>query len=176
MEIIVIILIIIAAYIIITYNSFTRTSKEVERELSGIQVALEMRYEVLVNAQNSVKSIIGHEENLITNTTAMRMGMSVKEMESAGASMDRAYKNLLALSEQYPQLRSNENVLSLQNQLYQLENELQAARRSYNSSATEFNTKMETIPSVFVARMMNLKSFDLFSASAEKQENVRISF
>lgn len=159
-----------------TGNGFKRKSIKIEEALSGIEVALNKRYDLLTKLLDVAKGYAAHEEQLFTQVIELRRGMSVGEINEKNAQLDALGTRIFAVAEQYPQLRSAEVFRELQAGVRDAEEHLQAARRLYNSNVTAFNTAADVFPSSVVAKSLKLAKHEFFLAEAAKREDVKISF
>ena len=176
LTIIAVVIVIVTLYLISKHNYFKRTEQQIKREKSGIDVALTRRHDELQKMYDSVKGIMKHERETLIDTIQVRKGMSVQEMADAESQMDRAYSQLMALAESYPELKASANFAILQNSITDNELELQAARRCYNATVTEFNETVVAFPTNLVAKMFNVRTADMFEASPEKREDIKLEF
>ena len=175
-----VILVILAVYIIKyyinTYNYFKTQRQEIEKQRSGIEIALTNRYDTLVKLNKTVNGYTGHESNILTNVTKIRKGMSVNELSEAESEIGEAFSGIVAVAENYPELKASVNFLQLQETIYDLENTLQATRRLYNNSVSEYNSKVESFPSNIVAGRCGAKTESYFEIEEHKRQDVELSF
>ncbi|MDE2021065.1 MAG: LemA family protein, partial [Patescibacteria group bacterium] len=138
-------------------------------------------YDLIPNLVESVKGYMAHEAGVFEKVTAARsQAMQATGSAKAGAEnqLSGALKSLFAVTENYPQLKANENFLNLQSELTDTEDKIQAARRFYNGMARDMNTKIQTFPSNIIANAFGFKSMDFFGndlTDAEKQP-VKVKF
>jgi LemA protein len=181
------ILLIIAAVVVIliliptiwwisTSNGFKRKSIKINEALSGIEVALTKRYDVLTKLLDVAKGYAKHETDLFTQVIELRRGMSVSEINEKSAQLDTLSNRIFAVAENYPELRSAEVFRELQGGIRDAEEHLQAARRLYNSNVTSFNTAVDIFPSSIVANKQRLQKHEFFIAEATRREDVKMSF
>ena len=156
---ILIILILLLRWLIKTVNGFQKKEIRVQESLSGIEVALTKRYDLLT---------------LFTRTIELRRGMSVGELAEADQKMDMLSGRFFAVAEGYPELRSSEVFVELQKGIRDAEEHLQAARRLYNASVADYNTAISVFPAKLLAGARRPREF--FAAETEKQEDVKITF
>jgi LemA protein len=159
-----------------TSNNFKRKSIKIGEALSGIEVALTKRYDVLTKLLDVAKGFAAHETKLFTQVIELRRGMSVSEINDKSAQMDAMSARIFAVAENYPELRSAEVFRELQTGIRDAEEHLQAARRLYNSNVTAFNTAADVFPSSLVAKSQRLQKHDFFIAEAAKREDVKMAF
>lgn len=166
-------LILLIRWLIKTVNGFQKKEIRVQESLSGIEVALTKRYDLLTKMISTAKGYMEHERELFTRTIELRRGMSVGELAEADQKMDMLSGRFFAVAEGYPELRSSEVFLELQKGIRDAEEHLQAARRLYNASV-DYNTAISVFPAKLLAGARRPREF--FAAEAEKQEDVKITF
>ena len=169
-----IILALIAFWCIRTVNDFKKKEIRVQEGLSGIEVALTKRYDMLTKMLDTAKGYMAHESELFTKVIELRRGMSVVEMNDAQQQMDALRGKIFAVAENYPELRSSDVFVELQRGIRDAEEHLQAARRLYNSSVTAYNTAIAMFPAKLLAGPRQPKEF--FAADAGKREDITMSF
>lgn len=171
---ILIILILLLRWLIKTVNGFQKKEIRVQESLSGIEVALTKRYDLLTKMLSTAKGYMEHERELFTRTIELRRGMSVGELAEADQKMDMLSGRFFAVAEGYPELRSSEVFIELQKGIRDAEEHLQAARRLYNASVADYNTAISVFPAKLLAGARRPREF--FAAETEKQEDVKITF
>jgi len=180
-NIIVAIVVIIALWLILTFNGLVRRRYHVAEAWSDIDVQLKRRYDLIPNLVETVKGYASHERELFEKVSAARaaaMGAGTKdEKNQAENALSGTLKTLFAVAENYPQLKANENFLQLQNELSDTENKIQAARRFYNGNVMDYNTKIETFPTNLMAGMFGFKKEEFFGTeNAAEREPVQVKF
>lgn len=170
----------IAAWYISTYNRLQRLKNLVEEGWSTIDVQLKKRYDLIPNLVETVKGYAKHEsETLEAVIKARNFAMGAKGDERIGAENELSHtlKSLFKLQEDYPQLKANANFMELQNSLGKIETEIASARRYYNGTVKEFNTKIDMFFAGIVARRMKLEKRSYFELdSEEERRNVKVQF
>lgn len=174
MEIILLFFLAVIVYVIVIYNKFMTTRNKVEEALSGIDVALAKRYATLTNLMNTVKGYIDYEKEVLTTIVKLRHNPTMSERNNADANHTKAAVELLALQENYPELKASEQFLSLQDAIKDCEEHLAAARRMYNSNVSKYNDLLYSFPSNLIANMMDAQKMEYFEANLEEKENVTI--
>ncbi len=168
--------IVIVLWVIFIFNGLISLKNRTKEAWSDIDVQLKRRYDLIPNLIATVKGYAKHEERVFTKVTEARnMAMAAQnpqEKLQAENALTGALKTLFAVAENYPQLRANENFLALQGELAETENKVQASRRFYNGNVRDFNIKIETFPSVIIAKLFGFKQFELFEIGAEAQREV----
>ena len=157
-----------------TVNGFKKKEIRVEEGLSGVEVALTKRYDMLTKMLDTAKGYMAHENELFAKVIELRRGMSVAEMNAAAQQMDTLSGKFFAVAEGYPELRSSDVFVELQRGIRDAEEHLQAARRLYNTSVTSYNTAIAMFPAKLLAGPRQPKEF--FVAEASKREDVKLSF
>lgn len=172
--IVAIVIVILLAYIAIS-NGLNRSIVKIDEAASGIDVALTKRYDVLTKMMDTCKSFVKHENEIMFKVIELRSGSSMQEKNEANKTMSDNYKNLLAVAENYPELKSSETFVTLQKSILDVEEHLQAARRLYNSNVSLYNQKIVTFPSSIIASSKGMSKKDFFEAEESKREDVKIS-
>ena len=159
-----------------TYNGIKTSDLKVTEALSGIDVALTKRYDVLTKMLDTVKGYMSYEKQTLAEIVRLRSGMTMGERIEANKNMDNVRRDINILAEQYPELRSSNNFVELQRSIVEVEEHLQAARRLYNSNVTDYNRRIITFPSNIVAGMMGATRKAYFEADEAKRQDVKMTF
>lgn len=146
-----VVVVIVILWCISTVNDFKRKEIRIEEGRSGIEVALTKRYNVLTKMLDTAKGYMTHENDLFTKVIKLRQGMSVNELNSAQVEIEDVSNGLIALSEDYPELKSSDVFVELQRAILDAEEHLQAAYRLYNSSVRTYNTAIEIFQTELLA-------------------------
>jgi len=177
------VVVIIGLWFVSIYNNFVRFATRVKEAWADIDVQLKRRYDLIPNLVETVKGYATHEASTLEAVTAMRtraMGATdPADKADAENMLSGALKTLFAVSENYPNLKANENFVELQRELSDTENKIQAARRFYNGVVMELNAAVQSFPSNIVAGMFHFKAADFFQLSdtdAAAKEPVKVSF
>ena len=175
--VIVVLLIIVAGM----YNGLVISRNKVKNSWSQIDVQLQRRFDLIPNLVDSVKGYMKHEEGVLAKVAELRTSWANASTVSEKAELDNqlsgALKTIMAVSENYPDLKANQNFAELQEELRNTENKISYARQFYNDSVTMYNTKLQVIPTNIIAGMFNFTPEVLFEAeSAEARKNVRVDF
>ena len=178
---IIIIIVVILVVVALMYNGLITSRNKVKNAWSQIDVELQRRFDLIPNLVETVKGYMDHEETVLTKVTELRTSWANATTVSKKAELDSelsgALKTIMAVSENYPDLKSSKNFTELQEELRSTEDKIAYARQFYNDSVTMYNTKLETIPTNIVASMFNFKQEELFEAvSEEARQNVKIDF
>lgn len=171
---------VLAVFVIAIYNSLITLKNRVDEAWSDIDVQLKRRYDLIPNLISTVKGYATHEKELFEKVTAARtaaMGAQTPaQKEQAENMLSGTLKSLFAVSENYPDLKANQNFLELQRELTDTEDKIQASRRFYNGNVRDFNTKIETFPSNIIAGLLNFTKREFFAAEEAERENVKVQF
>lgn len=176
-----IIIVLLVLAIIGMYNSLVRLRQKVKNSWSQIDVQLQRRFDLIPNLVETVKGYMEHEKDVLTKVTELRTSWanagSIAEKADLDNELSGALKTIMAVSENYPDLKANQNFSELQQELQNTENKISFSRQFYNDSVTMYNTKLEVFPSNLIASMFGFKAEDLFKAeSDEARKNVKIDF
>lgn len=176
---IIVIAIIIA--IISTYNSLVQSRNKVRNSWSQIEVQLQRRFDLIPNLVETVKGYMKHEEETLTKVTELRTSWakasSINEKADLDNKLSGVLKTIMAVSENYPDLKANQNFMNLEQELKETENKISYARQFYNDSVTIYNTKTETIPTNIIASLFGFKAEELFKVDSEEaKHNVKVDF
>jgi len=174
------IVIVIALWLMAIYNGLIKLKNRTDEAWSDIDVQLKRRYDLIPNLISTVKGYAQHEKSLFEKVTQARtaaMGAQGPVDKSQAENMlSGTLKSLFAVSENYPDLKANENFLELQRELSDTENKIQASRRFYNGNVRDFNIKIEVFPNNLVAGMLNFTKRDFFEIEGEEKEPVKAEF
>lgn len=180
----VLVAIIAALYLLVTYNMFVTLKNRVKEAWSDIEVQMKRRYDLIPNLVEIVKGYATHEKSTLeaviqARNMAMASQGSMEDKAKAENMLTGTLKSLFALSESYPNLKANENFLELQRELTDTENKIQASRRFYNSNVLAINTKLEMFPSNLIGKMFGFQKQDFFKLDENEQaarQAVKVSF
>ena len=149
-----------------TYNGLVKLNERVNEAWSDITVQLKYRADLIPNVVETVKGYAKHEKSAFEDVTKARASImkadGVKESAKAEDALTGALSKIFAIAEAYPELKANENFKKLQQQLEDVEDKIQAARRFYNAGAKDLNTKMKIFPSNVFAKKLGFKVRDYF--------------
>lgn len=159
-----------------TSNKLNRLVVKVDESLSGIDVALTKRYDVLTKMIETVKGYAKHEKETVFEVIKLRKNMTLKEKSEANKTISETLDKINVVVENYPELKASENFKTLQQSIADVEEHLQAARRLYNSNVSIYNQLLVTFPASSVAKSKGLVKKDFFEAEESKKEDVKISF
>ena len=164
------------------YNGLVTLKNQVKNAYSQIEVQLKRRHDLIPNLVESIKGYMAHESQTLENVIKARniasnISPDAKIQSQNETMLSGALKSLFAVSENYPDLKANQNFLSLQEELTTTENKIAFARQFYNDSVMQYDTKKEIFPNNLIVSMFNFESFNMFEIQdAAERENVKISF
>jgi LemA protein len=166
--------------LIVMYNAFVRLKNEVDNSFAQIDVQLKRRNDLIPNLVETVKGYAKHEKTVLENITKARASMmsakGLDEKAKASNMLSETLKSLFAVSENYPQLKANENFMQLQEELVSTEDKIGYSRQHYNDVVMQYNTKREVFPSSIIAGMFSFGKRDLFAATEAEKKPVKVSF
>ena len=164
------IIIAIALIFVAYFNAMQRKSNKVKNALSSIDVMFKRRNDLIPNLVNTVKGYMNYEEECLSRVISLRNQMDEGITNRLNNEMSGSIKNLLAIAEGYPSLLANEEFLNLQKALYDMEEVISAARRTYNAHVTSYNTFISIFPNLIFAKIYGFKKYELFKVSEELRE------
>ncbi len=175
------IVVVIIIAVIAMYNGLVQARIKVDNAWSQIDVQLQRRFDLIPNFVETVKGYMAHESETFEKIAQLRTSWANTESVSEKASLDNqlssALKTIMAVSENYPDLKANQNFSELSEELRNTENKISFSRQFYNDTVAMYNTKLEVFPSNLIAGMFNFKARDLFEAESEEaRKNVKVDF
>lgn len=176
MYILLIVVIVLLVIVIIEYNSLIKSKNKVKEARSGVDVFLNKRFDLIPNLVECVKGYSKHEKEIFSNISKLRSEYAKSKDLQQAEKLNNGINEIMALAENYPDLKASEQYLNLQKNLSKIESELQAARRIYNVEVTNYNTAISVIPKSIIASMFGFKEEALFEIEEYKKENVKVSF
>lgn len=178
--ILIIVLVVIIAWVISTYNSLVQLRNKVRNAFAQVDTQLQRRFDLIPNLVETVKGYAGHEKEVLENITASRSGYmnatSNEEKMEMSNQLTSTLKTLFAVSENYPELKANENFLKLQDDLSETEDKIAYARQFYNDAVSIYNNKREMFPSNIIAGIFGFKAEAFFDAVAEANVAPKVQF
>jgi LemA protein len=180
--IIIVIVVVIAIAFIVSYNGLVRLRNRIDSAWSQIGVQLTRRHDLIPNLIETVKGYAAHEKGTLEgvvqarNAAIQAQSAGPEQQAQAENVLTGALKSLFALAEAYPDLKANQNFLSLQEELTSTEDRIAYSRQFYNDSVLKYDNKLETIPSKFIASMFNFTPREYFKADDAATEVPRVQF
>lgn len=179
--VIIVLVVIIALYVINTRNALVVLRNKVKDQLSQIDVQLKRRFDLIPNLVETVKGYMTHEKDTLTKVTELRASWSdaktVEDKAKLEGELSNTLKTIMAVAENYPNLKADQSFNNLQAELSDTENKISYSRQFYNDTVTIYNTKLETFPSNLVASMFGFKASTLFNVESEEAKKaVKVQF
>ena len=177
------IIVLLIIWIISMYNGLVKLKMKVDNSWSDIRVFLKKRFDLIPNLVNTVKGYAAHESQTFERVTQARNAAvavppgDVQGAAQANQALGGALRGLLAIAENYPDLKANQNFLELQTALQNIEGDLGNARRYYNATVRDYNTAIQQFPGVIVANMTGFKAREFYELDNENEaQNVEVKF
>lgn len=178
--IVVLLVIIVVGWYISTMNNLRRLEIKVEEALSGIDVSLTKRYDLLTKMLDTTKGYAKHETETLEKVIKWRNGIpadaTIEQKSEFASSMSKVVSGLNVVVEQYPDLKANDMFGKLQAAIADSEEQLQASRRIYNANVSSINTAIVTFPTSIVAKKINIQKKTFFEAEEVKRSDVKMEF
>lgn len=191
MYIILAIIAVLVLWFLLTYNGFIQLINRAKEAWADIDVQLKRRYDLIPNLVNTIKGSTNFEQTTLTKVVEARAkatsiqidpskvdAATMQKVSASQSELSSALGRLLVVAEQYPDLKSSQNFLSLQTELSDTENKIQAARRFYNGNVRDLNIKTESFPSNIIANMFHFVKMEFFQLdeNAAAKEPVEVKF
>ncbi|MEO5905295.1 MAG: LemA family protein [Saprospiraceae bacterium] len=173
------ILLLLGLFLMSSYNKLVRLRNGAEEAFESINVYLKQRYDLIPNLINTIKGYTQYESGLLEKIVELRSKAMASGGRDGGAAENEltgALKSVFALSENYPDLKANQEFLNLQQTLTSLEEGIQRARRYYNASARDMNNAVEVFPSNLLAGPFGFKRMSYFEVEEAEKANVKVQF
>jgi LemA protein len=174
------IIVLLVIYVIATYNGFVILKARIQEALSGIDIQLKRRMELIPNLVSTVKGYTKHEKTTLENLTKARTSLmkagSLQKKAEANNMLSDALKSLFAVAENYPDLKASTNFQELQRQLEDTEDKIAYSRQFYNSNVLSYNTRVRMFPSSILANMFGFREFEFFEARESERKSVKVEF
>jgi len=178
-----VVLLLLVVWLFVTYNRLVRLRNLTKNAWAQIDVQLKRRHDLIPNLVETVKGYAGHERQTLEavtqarNTAVGAVGKGVGEQAKAEGRLSGALSRLLAVAEQYPNLKANQNFLALQEELASTENKISFSRQHYNDSVLNYNNKIQVAPSNIIADIFGFKTGEFFEVVAPaEREAPKVSF
>ncbi len=180
LAVVALVLIAVVGWGVSSYNGLVSTREEVTAAQANVEVYMQRRADLVPNLVNTVQAYADHEEEVFTALADARAALSgantVDELNAANDALDSALSRLLVVVENYPELKSNENFINLQDELAGSENRIAQARNKYNEMARDYNTRIQRFPTSIIAGIGNFEQSAYFEASEESQTVPQVNF
>lgn len=182
MTLVILAIIVVIAFLAVgMYNGLIKLRNTSEQAWSDVEVQLKRRHDLIPNLVETVKGYATHEKETFKQVVQARNqamnASSPEDKAQAENFLQSTLKSLFALAEAYPDLKANQNFLDLQDELSNIEEQIQLARRYYNAVVRDLNTKIETVPSNFIANMFHFEKKEYFELDSEEERQApQVSF
>jgi LemA protein len=173
--ILIVIVVVVIGFLVLTYNGLVQRRLRIDEAFAQIEVQLKRRHDLIPNLVNAVKGYMGFEQKVLTDVTNARAAAVAAGAQGPAAqaqaenALTGTLRSLFAVVENYPELKANQNVLELQEQLTTTENQIAFSRQHYNASVLDYNTAIQVFPAVLIAGMMGFTKREFFDAEPEAQ-------
>jgi len=179
--IIIVVVLLLVGVVVGMYNGLIKLRNLVQEAWRQIDVELTRRHDLIGNLVETVKGYAAHERGTLEDvikarSAAMAPNQSPAQQAESENMLSQALGRLLAIAEAYPDLKANQNFMALQQELTSTEDRIASARRYYNATVRDLNTKVETVPTNFIANMFGIKQAEYFEAVGEQREAPRVDF
>lgn len=176
--VLVLVLLSLISWFLTVYNGLIQVKENIKKSWANIDVLLMQRSDEIPKLVKVLKSFVKHEKKMFDSIMEARLfylgASSVPEKADADSEISSALKSIFALSEAYPELRSNDNFLKLQDRISGLENDIADRRELYNESVNNYNIRIQSLPDAYIANSMNLAAEEMFKVVEKKKKDVDI--
>ena len=170
---------VVAIYVIVQYNKLINARNDVKDAFSTMDVYLKKRWDLVPNLVEVVKQYAKHEEDTFTQITALRTGnydeMLTNKKININEQLTEGISKVMAVAENYPELKASENFLNLSAELTKIEDEIANSRKYYNGTVRNLNNKIQMFPSNIIATIFKFEQANMFEANIEERNNVKVS-
>ena len=178
MYIVIAIIVSLIIYILVTYNNLIKLNHIVKEAFSTMDVYLKKRWDLIPNLVEVVKGYAKHEKDVLNQITTLRtnnyQNMSIDKKINVNEQLTQGLSKVIAISENYPDLKASQNFLELSRDLTKIEDEIANSRKYYNGSVRIFNTKVQVFPNNIIAKLFNFKEANMFEANSNEKSNVKV--
>jgi LemA protein len=178
--VVVLLVLIVGGAVVGRYNSIVRQNEQINNSWAQVMVVLQRRADLIPNLVETVKGYAAHEKEVFESVAEARSKLAgantPAQAGAADAGLNSALGRLLAIAENYPQLKANENFIRLQDELAGSENRVAVERRSYNEAVRGYNAYIKVFPNNFIAGMFNFKEREYFEAEEGAKEAPKVKF
>lgn len=174
------IVVLLVIYFVIAYNGFVKENNLLKEAFSTMDVYLKKRWDLIPNLVETVKEYAKYENETFEKITSLRNNtyesMTMDSKIDANKQLSQGLTSIMAIAENYPELKANQNFIQLNQELSKIESEIANSRKYYNGTVRNFNTKVEMFPSNIIAKMFGFKTASLFEANEEERNNVKVDW
>ena len=178
--IIIVLLVIVILYFLLTYNSLIRLNNRIKEAFATMDVYLKKRWDLIPNLVETVKGYAGHEKELLEKVTSLRntnySSMSEAQKLETNSELTQVLSRLIAVAENYPDLKANQNFIQLSGELSAIEADIANSRKYYNGTVRELNNFTELFPTNIIASIFGFQKEKMFEIEEAERQNVKVSF
>ncbi len=171
-------IILLLLYVLVTYNGLIKSNNLVKEAFSTMDVYLKKRWDLIPNLVEVVKGYAKHEKETIEKVTSLRTNtyesMTLDKKININEQLTQGLSRIMAISENYPDLKASQNFMELSHDLTKIEDEIANSRKYYNGTVRVFNNKIQMFPSNIIANMFGFHSANMFEANVEEKNNVKV--
>lgn len=176
--IIIAIIVLLVIYVFITYNGLIKSKNYVKEAFSTMDVYLKKRWDLIPNIVEVVKGYAKYEQETLSKVTELRTNaydsLAVDKKISINEQITTGISKIIAISENYPELKANESFIQLSNELINVEKDIENSRKYYNGTVRNYNNKIQMFPSNIIASLFGFKEEKMFEANSEEKNNVKV--
>ena len=176
--IIIAIIVLLVIYVFITYNGLIKSKNYVKEAFSTMDVYLKKRWDLIPNIVEVVKGYAKYEQETLSKVTELRTNaydsLAVDKKISINEQITTGISKIIAISENYPELKANEIFIQLSNELINVEKDNENSRKYYNGTVRNYNNKIQMFPSNIIASLFGFKEEKMFEANSEEKNNVKV--
>lgn len=176
--IIIAIIVLLVIYVFTTYNGLIKSKNYVKEAFSTMDVYLKKRWDLIPNIVEVVKGYAKYEQETLSKVTELRTsaydGMTVDKKISINEQITTGISKIIAISENYPELKANESFIQLSNELINVEKDIENSRKYYNGTVRNYNNKIQMFPSNIIASVFGFKEEKMFEVNSEEKNNVKV--
>ena len=180
MKILIAVAVILLLYIFVQFNKLIKLKNKVNEAFSTMDIYLKKRWDLVPNLVEIVKGYSKYEKNTFEEITQLRTSkyevLSNEEKINSNIILKDNIAKIMAVAENYPELKANENFSELSKQLISIENEIANSRKYYNAYVREFNNKVEMFPSSIIANILGYKTLKMFEANSNEKDNIKVNY
>ena len=170
---------VLVIYLIVQYNAFVKANNIVKEAFSTMDVYLKKRWDLIPNLVEVVKGYAKHEKETFNQITSLRTNsydsIPMDKKINVNEQLEHGITKIMAIAENYPELKANENYAKLCADITKIEEEIANSRKYYNGAVRELNNEIQMFPSNIVAGVFGFKQANMFEANAEERNNVKVS-
>lgn len=172
------IVILLVIYVLVIYNGLIKSNNIVKEAFSTMDIYLKKRWDLIPNLVEVVKGYAKHEQEVFNQIATLRTNsyesMAMDKKIDVNEQLTQRISNIMAISENYPELKASENFLQLSRDLTKIEDEIANSRKYYNGAVRILNNKIQMFPSNIVANIFGFKQANMFEANANEKNNVKV--